>query len=244
MIGSCERLAPIAFSRVKPSAESLESQAYATASPSWGRERAMETGQSTAVANLLLRAQLGDPVAQNRLFELSRRYLVRLARVKLRRQLQSKVDASDVVQKALLEAHQGLKDFRGKTRQEWLAWLRRILEHNQADVVREYCATDKRRVSREVPLQAGSESGPLIGQLPDSGETPSNAVIRQETAGLIAEALAKLSPDHREVIRLRNLERLPFDQVAERMGRSRPAAQMLWMRAIEKLQQEIAPRLG
>ncbi len=205
----------------------------------------MESGQSTAIANLLLRAQLGDSAAQNRLFELSRRYLTRLARVRLRRQLQSKVDASDVVQKALLEAHQGLKDFRGKTRQEWLAWLRRILENNQADVIREFCATGKRQIAREVPLRSASDSSSrLVRDLADTGETPSNIVIREETEHLVAEALAKLSPDHREVIRLRNLERLPFDQVAERMGRSRPATQMLWMRAIQKLQQEIAPQLS
>jgi DNA-directed RNA polymerase specialized sigma24 family protein len=38
---------------------------------------------------------------------------------------------------------------------------------------------------------------------------------------------------------LRNLERLPFDVVAERMGRSRPAVQMLWARAIKRLQETV-----
>ena len=47
----------------------------------------------------------------------------------------------------------------------------------------------------------------------------------------------KLTPDHREVVLLRNLQRLSFDEVAQRMNRTRPATQMLWMRAIEKLQQ-------
>jgi len=56
----------------------------------------------------------------------------------------------------------------------------------------------------------------------------------------VADALARLSPDHREVIMLRNLQRLPFQDVAERMGRSRPATQMLWMRAIQKLQEILA----
>ncbi len=39
---------------------------------------------------------------------------------------------------------------------------------------------------------------------------------------------------------LRNLQRLPFDEVAQRMDRSRPAAQMLWMRAIRALQESLA----
>ena len=55
----------------------------------------------------------------------------------------------------------------------------------------------------------------------------------------LTESLQRLSSDHREVIVLRNLQRLPFDAVAERMGRSRPAVQMLWARAIKKLQHEL-----
>ena len=48
--------------------------------------------------------------------------------------------------------------------------------------------------------------------------------------------MSGLPADYQEVILLRNLERLPFNEVAERMNRSRPAVQMLWMRAIRKLQ--------
>ena len=57
---------------------------------------------------------------------------------------------------------------------------------------------------------------------------------------MIADALARLSEDHKEVIVLRNLQRLPFDEVARRMDRSRPAVQMLWMRAIHKLQEAMS----
>jgi RNA polymerase sigma-70 factor (ECF subfamily) len=63
--------------------------------------------------------------------------------------------------------------------------------------------------------------------------------LRKEREWQIAEAMAQLAPDHREVVLLRNLERLPFEDVAQRMGRSRPAVQMLWMRAIQKLQQAL-----
>jgi len=64
--------------------------------------------------------------------------------------------------------------------------------------------------------------------------------LRKEREFQVAEALAQLTPDHREVILLRNLERLSFDEVAQRMDRSRPAAQMLWMRAIQKLHEILA----
>ena len=54
--------------------------------------------------------------------------------------------------------------------------------------------------------------------------------------------MAQLPADYQEVIVLRNLQRLPFNEVAERMERSRPAVQMLWMRAIKKLQEAMGDK--
>ena len=63
--------------------------------------------------------------------------------------------------------------------------------------------------------------------------------MRLEREFQVADALTRLPEDYQEVIVLRNLERLPFEEVAQRMGRSRPATQMLWMRAVRKLQEEL-----
>ena len=54
---------------------------------------------------------------------------------------------------------------------------------------------------------------------------------------IMQTALGELPADYQEVIMLRNLQRLSFNEVAQRMDRSRPAVQMLWMRAIRKLQE-------
>jgi RNA polymerase sigma-70 factor (ECF subfamily) len=64
-------------------------------------------------------------------------------------------------------------------------------------------------------------------------------MVRREQEIEVSEALATLPEAYQEVIVLRNLQRLPFDEVAERMGRSRPATQMLWMRALKKLQAQL-----
>ncbi|HEY1378340.1 MAG TPA: sigma-70 family RNA polymerase sigma factor, partial [Gemmataceae bacterium] len=106
---------------------------------------------------------------------------------------------------------------------------------------RRYRGTDKRQVGREVPLAGpGDSSAAGCPEPAADGESPSAAAVRREGELALTEALAKLSADHREVIVLRNLQRLPFDEVARRMDRSRPAAQMLWMRAIQKLQEAMA----
>ncbi|HEV7224622.1 MAG TPA: sigma-70 family RNA polymerase sigma factor [Pirellulales bacterium] len=201
----------------------------------------MENAEQVTVEELLARAREGDQGERDRLFEACRGYLALVARTQVESWLQAKADASDLVQQTLLEAHRGFDRFEGKTEAEWLAWLRRILSHNAADLVRRYRGTSKRQARREIPLRRPSDDSQAGGAPePASRElSPSQQLIAHDRDLQIAAALDRLAPDHREVIVLRNLERLPFDVVAERMGRSRPAVQMLWARAIKKLQETV-----
>ena len=63
----------------------------------------------------------------------------------------------------------------------------------------------------------------------DPSASPSAHAVRREQAVLLADALEKLPADYREVFILRNLEHIPFDEVAARMGRS-PGDRVLWKR--------------
>ena len=67
-----------------------------------------------------------------------RPYLLMLARLQFDEKLQAKLDASDIVQQTLLEAHQAIGDFRGQSDGEKAAWLRRILARNFADELRKF----------------------------------------------------------------------------------------------------------
>ena len=67
---------------------------------------------------LLLTAKAGSNEALGRLLEMYHDYLLLLARLEIGRRLQSKVDASDVVQEAFLNAHRGFREFRGFTEGE------------------------------------------------------------------------------------------------------------------------------
>jgi RNA polymerase sigma-70 factor, ECF subfamily len=202
----------------------------------------MTTGSRTSLVELLDQARGGDAQARDRLFAKCRNYLVVVARAEAESGLQAKIDPSDIVQQTLLDAHRGLDDFRGATEAEWFGWLRQILNHNAADFVRHYIGTEKRGARREVPLVQADSEQPL-GAAPEPAAadgTPSQIFASHELELQVADAIARLSDDHREVIVLRNLERLPFDEVAERMGRSRAAVQMLWLRAIRAIQDSIA----
>ena len=203
----------------------------------------MPSSDESIVIELLSRARDGDQAARDELFTKCRNYVGLVARSQVESWMRAKVDASDLVQQTLLEAHRGFADFRGETEAEWLAWLRQILSHNTHDFIRRFKQTDKRRIQREVQLRAATADGESFFHEPPGGDpTPSQIIAEKEREIELADAIAELSEDHQEVIMLRNLQRLPFDEVAARMERSRPAAQMLWMRAIRSLQQVLQRR--
>jgi RNA polymerase sigma-70 factor (ECF subfamily) len=201
----------------------------------------MSEAKTPKVSELICGARDGDDECRDQLFELCRSYLGFAARAQVESWLRVKVDASDLVQQTMLEAHRDFAKFQGSTEQEWLGWLRRILAHNVSDFIRHYKGTAKRRVQREVPFRDPNVSGPAPGapEPAATDRTPSQELALLDDSLRVTEALSSLSPDHQEVIVLRNLERLPFNEVAERMGRTRPAVQMLWMRAIKKLQEAL-----
>jgi RNA polymerase sigma-70 factor, ECF subfamily len=189
---------------------------------------------------LLSKAQQGDEECRDRLFGLCRNYLGLMARCQVETWLRRKVDASDLVQQTMLEAHCDFPRFRGQSQEEFRAWLRKILDHNAADFVRAYRGTAKRQAGREVPIRNPADSTmPGVPEPAAVSITPSQECVRLDDELRLTAALTQLPADYREVIVLRNLQRLPFDEVAQRMERSRPAVQMLWMRAIKKLQAEM-----
>lgn len=198
----------------------------------------MENLPQSEMLILLNRARSGDQSAQDHLFELCRNYISVIARAQIGTWLKTKVDASDLVQQTLLDAHRGLNNFNGNSEGEWLGWLRQILNNNTTDYIRKYKGTEKRDISREVSIEQGrpDESRMRI-ELQSDSETPSQIVVQREQELKMANAITMLPPDYQQVIILRNLQRLSYNEVAAEMDRSRAAVQMLWMRAIKQLKE-------
>ncbi|HCO27604.1 sigma-70 family RNA polymerase sigma factor [Gimesia maris] len=197
----------------------------------------------THFQELIQRTRAGDRAAENELLQKCRAYISLIARAQIEGWMRTKVDASDLVQQTLLEAHQGLERFKGETEAEWLGWLRGILKHNTLDFARQFQGAAKRDVKREFSFDqygtADSRSTVQKWELKDSTETPSRILMNREQEILMAEAVSELPEDYQEVIMLRNLQRLSFKQVAERMNRSPGAVQMLWLRALNQLQERL-----
>jgi RNA polymerase sigma-70 factor (ECF subfamily) len=165
-----------------------------------------------------------------------RAYLRLLAGLQLGPRLRGKVDASDLVQQTLLEAHQQREQFRGNSEEERMAWLRCILAHNLADVLRGF-AQEKRDIKRERSLEAALAGSSLrLGQFllaPDP--SPSQKAEGHERALRVAEALALLPEPQREALLLRYWEGQPLAEIAQHMKRTHDAVASLLKRGLRQL---------
>jgi RNA polymerase sigma-70 factor (ECF subfamily) len=182
-------------------------------------------------------ARAGNDQALGQLLELYRNYLSLAARLQISRRLQSKFDAADLVQDTFLKAHSRFAQFRGATEPELVSWLRQILAHNVANLVRHFVGTRGRdiRLERELADDLERSSLDWARGLAAQQSSPSQRAARREEAVLLADALEQLPVDYREAIVLRHLEGLPFAEVARRMDRSVDSVEKLWVRALVQL---------
>lgn len=182
-----------------------------------------------------------DAATLGRLLEVYRNYLRLLARIEIGRKLQGKVDASDVVQEAFLDAHRYFPTFRGTAEPQFVQWLREILAGTLANQVRRYFGTKARDPRLEVGVAADLEQSSVgLAAIPiDPHSSPSQQAARGEQSLIVAEAIADLSDDYQAVIVLRHLEGLTFPQVAERMGRTVDSVEKLWIRALAQLRKRV-----
>ena len=192
------------------------------------------------VVALISRARRGSGDSLGRLLQMYRNYLMVLAGTQIERRLQPRISPSDIVQETMLRAHANFAQFRGASEPELIGWLRQILVNNLAKFVEQHVLAARRDVRREVSIerlgQALEQSTiQLAALLPAGSRSPSAAAQQREEAVLLADRLAMLAPDYREVLMLRNLQGLPFETIAQQMDRSVSATRMLWLRAIDKL---------
>ena len=114
--------------------------------------------------------------------------------------------ARDLTQETFLSAWQALPRFRGKS--AFSTWLYRMAVNACIDFLR--------REKRRAVLPLSSEDDAL--QLPDQGPSPQEALEQQERLLALRQALAALSPHHRKVLVLRELEGLSYREIAQYLG--------------------------
>ena len=141
--------------------------------------------------------------------ELVLRYQDRLFHV-ANRVLANPDDAMDVVQDAFVSAYQSLASFKGDA--EFFTWLYRIAFNTAISA--------KRRRRPTISLDAGSGKIDEAGIDPEDravDAAPDAAMERSEDERLLAAAIAKLSPEHRAVLSMKDIDGLKYEDIAEAM---------------------------
>jgi RNA polymerase sigma-70 factor (ECF subfamily) len=183
-------------------------------------------------------ARAGDRDALGRILDAVRSHLHCIASRELSGQVRSKEDESDLVQQTFAEATRSFPHFRGASAEELEAWLRRILLDNVHSSRRGF-HTRKRNVRREKSLAGHDSDLPGSDRLAAYDPEPLDVLMALERAAALAAAVARLPVRYREVVRLRNQDGLPFDEIGARLGLSGDAAQKLWSRAVGRLGQNL-----
>jgi RNA polymerase sigma-70 factor (ECF subfamily) len=203
---------------------------------------------SADTADLLKRARSGDQKARNEIFAHYRDRLRRMVELRLDRRMQARIDASDVVQEAFVEAVSRLDEYLREPHLPLLLWLRLVVGERLIRLHRHHLGAQKRDAGLEVSLYRGAfpaaSSAALAAQLLGRHTSPTQAATRAERTLRLQEALNTLDPLDREVLCLRNFEELSLKETSQVLGITVAAAAKRYVRALKRLEDILAALPG
>ncbi len=155
--------------------------------------------------------------------------------------LRNSQDAEEVTQDAFIRAHRGLEKFRGDS--SFSTWLYQIAT-NLARNRYWYWWRRKRDKSISFDQPVGGESDTTLAELfPASIETPEDVAVTNEFQERVAAAMELLNDKHREVLVLRNVRSLSYDEIAQKLQISIGTVKSRIARARESLREKLGNEL-
>ncbi len=154
---------------------------------------------------LVTAAQQGDQAAFGALVE---KYQA-MAYSQALRMVGNPDDAADATQDAFLNAWRALPGFQGQS--SFSTWLYRLTSNACIDLLRR----SKRRPTLSITVADEDEEGPQETDIPDERWSPERELERKETRQAVRSGLTALSPEHREVLALREFEGLSYQEIAQ-----------------------------
>lgn len=195
---------------------------------------ALQGENSADTDQLLDRVRQGDRGALERLLACHRPALRRFLEIRLDSRLRQRVDPSDAVQETQAEAARRIEAYLQDETMPFAIWLRRIAYDRLIMLRRRHLGAGRRAAGRDLPLPDRSSVELARRVLPDPG-TPSEQLVRRETGERVREAIAGLDEPDRDIILMRNYERLTNLEVAQVLGIDPPAASKRYGRALLRL---------
>jgi RNA polymerase sigma-70 factor (ECF subfamily) len=190
---------------------------------------------------LVQRFNAGDETA---FIEIMQRYHARLFSL-AHNLLRNAADAEEIVQDAFIRAHRGLANFRGDS--SLATWLYRIalnLSRNRYW----YFFRRRRQDSLSLERPPSEDSNVTFADLIASDDaSPAQETATQEFVTLISLCMDKLEPSHREILTMRNVIELPYEDIAVALRINVGTVKSRIARARENLRKllaECAPEFG
>jgi RNA polymerase sigma-70 factor (ECF subfamily) len=187
------------------------------------------------------RAAAGDAETWQRLVDRHHRRLRRMISLRLDVRLAGRVDPSDVLQEAYLDAYKQLPDYVREPKIPFFLWLRLVAGSRLARTHRFHLGAQQRTPVREVSLQRGpvpgASSAALAAHLMGAATRPSEAAVRAELRLRLQEALNTMEEIDREVLALRHFEQLTSREVAQELDITEAAAGKRYLRALARLKE-------
>jgi RNA polymerase sigma-70 factor (ECF subfamily) len=207
----------------------------------------MEHNSSTT-GRLIELARAGDASALGELFAQHRERLRRMVQMRLDWRLHGRIDASDVIQEAYLEATRRLPAYLQEPGMPLFLWLRFLVGERLMILHRHHLGTKMRDARREVSLYRDAlpeaSSAALAAQLMGQHTSPTEAALRAERMLRLQDAVNRLEPLDREILSLRHFEQLSRTETAQLLGIEEAAGAKRYIRALKRLKDELTDLHG
>jgi len=136
-------------------------------------------------------------------------------------------DVEDIAQEVFIRVYRSLPKF--KFDASFFSWLYRITMNLCIDEIR------KRKIRKVLSLDFLTEDALEVRRKSKEYEIPSDALLQEEKRGVIQSALQRLTPDHREVLVLREYQNYSYNEIAETLDLSMEAVKSRIFRARAEL---------
>lgn len=163
--------------------------------------------------------------------------LLAMLRGRMPTALSARLDAEDLLSDAYVLARRKWTAFRPEQWASLYAWLYHFDRDRLFDAWRQHCRL-ARSPQWEVPWPEPS-SAQLALRLQANLTGPSTAAVRNEQHEALRKAIDELRPQDRELIKVRHFEHLSFAEAAQILGITRNAANVRYVRALERLKKQL-----
>lgn len=184
-------------------------------------------------------AASGDDGAWRDLLDRFHARLRRMVALRMDPRVMSRIDPSDVLQDAYIDAREQLPAYVADPKYPFFLWLRLLTGNRLNKMHRFHLGQQARDISREVPLLGGpmpeASSTAIAAQLLGRDSEPPQHAAKTEIYGRVVEAVNGLDVLDREVLALRHFEQLSTTEIAQVLGITVAAARKRYLRALTRL---------